>query len=53
MNFDIGTYLSVHCAVLDRVVVSDVFPDEIVADIIEDLLDETTGERRWVFTLEL
>jgi hypothetical protein len=31
------------CAVLDRVVVSDVFPDEIVKDILDDLIEQTAG----------
>ena len=37
---------SLHCAVLDRVVVSDVYPDEVIQDIIEDIIDNTTGVPR-------
>ncbi len=41
-----------YCAVLDPVVVSDVFPDEIVRDILEDLLELSIGSdeeeaRQW------
>ena len=32
-----------YCAVLDRVVVSDVYPDEIVRDILADLLEQTAA----------
>ena len=36
------------CAVLDPVVVSDVFSDEIIEDIIYDIIDQTTGNKRYV-----
>jgi hypothetical protein len=37
------TGFDLYCAVLDPVVVSDVFPDEIVRDILDQILEETTG----------
>ena len=37
---------SLHCAVLDKVVVNDVFPDEIVEDLLNDILNESTGQTK-------
>ena len=42
---------SLRCAAVDPVVVSDVFADEIIEELIHDIIDETVGNGRCVTEL--